>query len=448
MPISPVRHLGRLALRPLLAGLALSVALLAGDGSQAAARGPEVRDLDRILAVVNEDVITASELAVRLTETKKQLRLEGIGIPPDEVLEKQVLERMVLERLQLQVAERTGIRAADAEVERALESIARRNNLAPDDFLRRLEREGLDAAAFREQIRTQLVIRQLLEREIGQRIHVSEAEIAAFLENQERDLNVSYHLSHIFLPVPESPSPEAIQAVKRQAEEIHRELRSGGSFEQLAIAHSRSPEALQGGSLGWRTAGQLPELFLAALKETPVGGVSEVIRGPNGFHILKLNERRGQEAVKPVTQTHVRHILLRPSEILSVEEARARLLQLRERILHGDDFAALARAHSEDLASAANGGDLSWVNPGQLVPEFERAMNALGPGEISEPARTPFGWHLIQVLERRVQDIAQERLRAQAREQIHARKADERYEQWLRQLRDEAYVEYLVEDVN
>jgi peptidyl-prolyl cis-trans isomerase SurA len=432
-------------LRTLLLGFAA-----AGLALAAAARAAEaaVRHLDRILVVVNDEVITTSELGRRLAQTKKQLALERIPAPPDEILERQLLERMILERLQLQAAERAGIRVPEAEVEQALEAVARRNQLSVEAFLRALEREGLDPALYREEIRRQLVIRRLVEREIRDRIYVSEAEVEALLERRAQDPNTAYRLSHIFLPLPESASPETIEATRRRAEDIVRQLRAGASFAELAIAHSQGPEALQGGDLGWKTPGQLPELFLAALEKLAPGEVSDPLRGPNGFHILRLDERRGGGA-EPlvVTQTHVRHILLRPSAVLTDEEARARLAALRERLRHGgEDFAALARAHSEDHASAAEGGDLGWVNPGTLAPEFERAMNALAPGEVSAPVRTAFGWHLIQVLERRTQDISREHRLAQARQEILARKTDERYEQWLRQLRDEAYVEYLPEE--
>ncbi len=436
------------ARRSLLIALALLATAAVNPPPQASARAAEARALDRILAVVNDEVITATELARHLAQTKKQLSLERIPVPSDEILERQLLERMILERLQLQAAERAGIRVSEDELEQALAAVARRNGLSTEAFLRALAGEGLDPAHYREELRRQLVIRRLVEREIRDRIHVSEAEVEAFLEQRNRDPSVAYHLSHIFLPLPESASPETIQATGRRAEDIVRELRAGANFAQLAIAHSQGPEALQGGDLGWKTTGELPELFLAALEKLKPGEVSEPLRGPNGFHILRLNERRGGgEEPFVVTQTHVRHILLRPNAVLTDEEARARLAALRARLLQGgEDFASAARAHSEDHASAAQGGDLGWIDPGMLAPEFERAMNALAPGEVSEPVRTAFGWHLIQVLERRTQDISHERRLAQARHEILARKTDERYEQWLRQLRDEAYVEYLPDD--
>jgi peptidyl-prolyl cis-trans isomerase SurA len=418
-------------------------ALLAGAPTAFAA-------LDRIVAVVNDDVITQSELELRLADTRRKLAAERIASPGEAALTKQLLDRLVVEQLQLQYAERAGLRVSDTDLEHAIENIARRNNLAPEEFQRRIKSEGMDFEAFRAQIRNQLLIEQLVEREVRNRVNVSEAEIEAFLEAQQgrAAVNTEYQLSHIFLGVPESASPAAIQAARARAEELLAQLRNGADFQQLAVAHSQAPDALQGGAIGWRKAGQLPDLFLAALKQMQPGDVSEVLRSPNGFHLLKLNDRRGEAEASAVTQTHVRHILMRPSEILSQEEARAKLLGLRERIEHGEDFAALARAHSEDAASAANGGDLGWSAPGQFVPEFERAMEALRPGETSKPVQTPFGWHLIQVLERRSHEAREERQRAQARSQIGARKADERYQQWIRQLRDEAFVELLLEEAN
>ncbi len=233
-----------------------------------------------------------------------------------------------------------------------------------------------------------------------------------------------------------------MQSTRKHADDILRQLKDGASFEKLAVSYSQGEGALSGGNVGWKKAGQLPEMFLSAVKDLEPGQVSEVLRGPNGFHILKLNNRRGADAAANVAQTHARHILLRSSEIQSLDDARTKLINLKSRVEHGEDFAALARANSEDPGSAANGGDLGWANPGQFVPEFERALNVLKPGELSPPVATPFGVHLIQVLERRTQNMGTERQQFAARQQIHQRKAAERYEQWLRQVRDEAFVEY------
>jgi len=430
--------------------LGLLILLLPSVMAAAPAPPKTTGEIDRILVIVNDDVITETELANRLAETKKQLVLEKIKTPPDDILRKQLLDRMVLERLQLQLAVQIGIRVGESEVDQAIEIIARRNNLSVENFRKALVKSGMDIAAYRAQARDQLTIQQLLEREINNRINVTDNEVSHFLENPQSraDMDVTYNLSHILIGIPESASPEAIQAAKKRAEDVLRQLKAGADFEQIAVSYSQGADALKGGGLGWKKPGELPELFLGALKSMSPGDISETLRSPNGFHILKLNDKRGAAQAEAVTQTHVRHILLRTSEIQSLEDARQKLLNLRERVENGDDFAALARAHSEDTASTASGGDLGWVNPGMMVPEFEKAMNALKPNQLSQPVRTSFGLHLIQVLGRRSHDITQERLEAAARQQIHARKADERYEQWARQLRDEAFVEYLVDETN
>jgi peptidyl-prolyl cis-trans isomerase SurA len=431
----------------IVSALIVTLSLLTPVATGAAA---SPQDLDRILAVVNDDVITLTELESRVHEVKKQLALEKITLPPEAVLQKQVLDRLILEQLQLQRAQQAGIRVTDADVERALETIASRNRLTLAEFQKKLREEGLSPEAHRAQVKTQVTIQQLLEREIFNRVAVTESEINAFLETQENRaaVNLEYKLSHILISLPDGASPETIAATRERAAGVHKKITQGTDFAQLAIAHSQSAEALAGGQLGWKKAGQLPELFLNALKDLKTGGVSDVLRSPNGFHILKLTDKRGGEDGVAVTQTRARHILVKPSEILASEEAKNKLLALRERLSQGDDFATIARAHSEDTGSAALGGDLGWTNPGETVPEFERVMNALKPGELSTPFQSRFGWHLIEVLGRREKDVSSERLRSQARSQIQARKADERLEQWARQLRDEAYVEIRLDDVN
>ncbi|MFL6622038.1 MAG: peptidylprolyl isomerase [Sulfurifustis sp.] len=424
----------------------LLVAVLSANGLAAP---PPVTDVDRVVAVVNNDVITANELEKRMAEARQQLDAQKIKPPPEDVLRRQLLERLVAEQIQLQLATQTGIRVTDQDVDPAIATIAGRNKMTVDALYDVVRRQGLDRAEYREQIRNQLAIQQLVDREVNNQVTVSESEVNNFLENNRlrAGRDAEYNVSHIFIPVPESASPQQIQTTQQRAENVVRQLRAGEDFARAAVTHSQGPEALKGGALGWRGVGQLPELFLAALEKLKPGDVSDALRGPNGFHILKLNDRRGGTvADEPVQETHVRHILLRPSEIQSINDARTTLTQLRERIVNGEDFATLARTYSEDTVSAANGGDLGWVRPKQLVPPFERAMNALEPGAVSEPVQTPFGLHLIQVLGRRVQTIAGERERIAAREQIHARKAEDRYEQWLRQLRDEAYVEYMLDE--
>jgi len=432
-----------------LLALLLSL-LLPSSAGIAAAPSNGITDIDRIVVVVNDDVITQSELSRRLHETKKQLEMEKISVPPDATLKKQLLERMVLERLQIQLATSTGIRVTPPDIDRAFDSVAQRNKYSTDEFRKALSQKGIDVEAYRNQLRDQITIQQLLEREINNRIVVTDTEVNNFLGNSQNrsGMDLSYHLSQILIGISESATPETIQAARMRAEEISKKLSAGANFEEMAVSYSQGADALKGGDLGWKKAGELPELFLKALKNLRHGEVSEVFRSPIGFHILKLNDKRGEQQSDAVMQTHARHILLRPSEILSSDDAKQKLLNLRERIENGADFAALARAHSDDSGSAASGGDLGWSNPGQMVPEFEKAMNSLKVNELSQPVKTGYGYHLIQVLERRSHDVTQERVFTAARQQIHARKADERYEQWARQLRSEAYVEYHFEDVN
>lgn len=430
---------------PMMRAALLILALILPPLAQAVAA--PARDLDRILVIVNDDVITQSELGSRLPAIKQQLLKQRVRLPSDEVLNRQVLERMILERLQLQLAAQLGIQVSEARVDQAFARLAQQNKLNVDQFKEALKAEGIPVTAFREQLRDQLLIQQLLEREVNSRVSVSESEVRAFIADRaRRGEAVAYNVGHILIAVPENANAAAVQAAERRARDLARQLRNGADFDQAAVAHSQDPKALEGGGLGWRTAEQLPALFVSALRAMEAGEVSDVLRSANGFHILKLNAMRGGDQRQAVVQQHARHILIKPNELLSLGEAEAKARGLRERIEQGADFAALAKAHSDDPGSVASGGDLGWVTPGQTVPEFERALSDLEPGEVSQPVRTPFGIHLIQLLARREADISAERSEMEARAQIRARKADERYEQWLRQLRDEAYVEYRLED--
>ena len=416
-------------------------------GAAQAAPAPGASVVDRVMAVVNDDVITEQEVRARLPMVRAQLVRQNVRLPAEDVLLKRVLERMIVERLQVQVAQRLGIAATEDRVDAAVQKVAQDNGMDVAKFRAALAQDGVGFDEFRQQVANQVTIQQLLEREIHGRIQVSDAEIAALIERQRNagDAAVEYHLSHILIAVPETATPEAIAAARAKAADVLAKLKAGVSFEQLAVASSQDPNALEGGVLGWRRGGQLPTLFLDAVRGLREGETTDVLKSANGFHLLKLNQRRGVVDNYPVPQTHVRHILLRPNELLSFAEAERRLRRLRERIEQGEDFAALAKANSDDFGSSAMGGDIGWVRPGQTAREFERAMNELAVGELSKPVRSPFGVHLIQVLARREQDMSEERNRLVARNQIHARKADERYEQWLRQLRDEAFVEYRLE---
>ncbi|MCS6785906.1 MAG: peptidylprolyl isomerase [Thiobacillaceae bacterium] len=403
--------------------------------------------LDRIVAVVDNGVITQHELDQAVQRTLRQLALQKTPAPPRHLLQRQLLERMITERILLKLADDTNIRIDGAQLDRALARIAQQNGLALDEFRRALEREGVDFNAFREQIRNEMIIARLREREVDSKVVVTDAEIDLFLANTapQSDQQTEYQLAHILVLTPEGANPEQVERLRARAQQALAELRAGADFAQVAAAYSDARDALQGGVLGWRSEAQLPSLFLDALRDLSVGGVSPVLRSGNGFHILKLIDKRGKDIPTIIRQTRARHILIKVSEIVADADARNRLRLLRERIVNGADFAELARLHSDDL-SAAKGGELGWLSPGDTVPEFERAMDALAIGEVSQPVRSPFGWHLIQVLERRDQDVTQERRRLEARAAIRARKAEEAFDDWVRQMRDRAYVEYRLEE--
>ncbi len=426
-------------LRPWLAGLILA----ALGGAATAAEQPQAATIDRIAAIVNDDVITTSELEQRLDTLLKQLRQQRTALPPRQVLRKQVLERMVLKRIQLQIAALSGIRVDDETLNKTMANIAAQNDLTLSQFRDVLERDGFSFARFREEMRQEITIRRLLQRQVESRISISEQEVDNFLINQKTQgkAHDAYRLGHILIALPEAASPAQIRAARERARGILAELRDGRDFAETAIAVSDGQQALKGGDLGWREAGELPTLFVDVVRHMKVGEVSDLVRSPSGFHIIKLlDHRSGQRHL--VTQTHARHILIRPDGLNSSEQALETARDLRRRLLAGEDFAELAREFSDDKASAVDGGDLGWVNPGQMVPEFEQALARLSPGAISEPVKSGFGWHLIQVLERREHDDTDEFTRQQARKQIFQRKLEEAQANWLRRLRDEAYVEY------
>ena len=403
--------------------------------------------VDRVVAVVNKDVITLTELAERTARAEAELRRQRIAAPERTALERQVLERLVLVKAQVQLAESTGMRVDALQLDRAVQRVAENNGMALAEFRRALERDGVDFESFRAELRQQILLARLREREVDDRVQVSEAEIDAYLLEHKASLAsaIEYDVAHILVRLPEQARPEQVEQARVRAARVREEAQGGADFARLAASHSDAGDALQGGALGWRTPGRLPELFAEALGDMQPGAVSALLRSPAGFHVVKLLGRRGAGAAAPVTQTRARHILVKTNEIVSEEDARRRLLGLRERIAAGADFAELARLNSED-GTAARGGELGWVYPGDTVPEFERAMHALAPGELSQPVRSPFGFHLIEVQERRAADMSAERQRLQARQALRERKADEAFQDWLRQLRDRTYVELRLEE--
>jgi len=429
------------------AALLSVLAALAPAAPAPVAMAQRVELLDRIVAVVNADVITRLELDRENSIAQETLRRQGTPLPQRDVLEKQLLERLITKNVLMQYARQTGLRVTDPEVEAALERIAAENRMKSAELRQAVEQSGVPFSRFREDLRGELLISKLREREVEAKISVTDTEIQNLLRTQETQPERvdEYNLSHILVTVPEQASPEELKLRRGRAETALAQIRQGGDFRQAAASYSDAPDALQGGDMGWRAAGRLPTIFLQALKDMKVGQVSDIVRSPAGFHLLKLNDKRGNDTPILVTQTHARHILVRLNEVVSENDARNRLGELKDRIENGADFAELARLHSDDT-TAARGGDLGWVSPGDTVPEFERAMAALQPGQVSKAFKTAFGWHIVQVLERREQDMSKDRQRVQARQAIRSRKSDEQWQEWVRQQRDKAYVEYKLED--
>lgn len=402
-----------------------------------------IEELNSIAAVVDDDVITRLELDNRINSIKKQLAQQNTPLPPEEALQRRVLERMIVEKLQLAQAKQRGISVDDESLNKVITNIAAENNLSLVQFQEVLQRDGVDFAAFREQIRDEIIISRLINRVVTSRISISDQEVDSFLaaqqENESR--NLEYRLSHILIALPEAASPEQVQEARSKADKVLEELHAGADFSRAAATWSDGQQALNGGDLGWRKAGELPTLFSETVLTMQPGEISALIRSPSGFHILMLNQTRGEQS-HVIKQTHARHILIRTNDVVSDYEARSRLERLRERILNGEDFAELARTHSDDTGSGAKGGDLGWANPGSYVPAFEETMNSLNEGEISGPFKSRFGWHILQVMERRNHDDTEEFNRNNARQVLHKRKIEEEQTLWLRRLRDEAYVEY------
>ncbi len=418
----------------------LCLLLLGAMPSHAATPQP----LDSIVVIVNDDVILKTDLDRRERTIKQQLQERGTGLPPEEALRKQVLERLVVDELQLQLAAQNNIKVDDAALNHTLQKMAAQNKLSMAQFRDTLEHSGFDFTSFREDIRNEMIMARLRNRQVGNHIDVSEREVDNFLANQASrgDKDSQYHFAHILVATPEGATPEQIKTAETKASDILDRLHRGADFQQLAVSVSDGQNALEGGDLGWRSFGELPSLIADIAPGMKVGDVSDLLRSPSGFHIVKLLESKGSGTTHVVPQTHARHILIKTNELTSDQSANQRLEGLRTRIEGGDDFAELARANSEDAGSAAKGGDLGWVAPGALVPQFQEVMDSLAPGQVSKPFKTQFGWHIVQVLGRRQRDDTTEYKRAKARAQIRERKYEEELEAWIRRLRDEAYVEY------
>ena len=402
-------------------------------------------EVDSIVAVVNDNVIVRSNMNIRLNQLVAKLQQNGTRMPPMRVLERQVLDYLISQELQLQAAQRAGITVDDQTLAGAIGNIARNNNLSISELRDALEADGMSFSRFREEMRNEIIISRLHTQEVRNRISVTPQELDNFLASGSglAPQRTEYRVLHILIATPEAASPEEIQGARDKARTLVQELRGGADFRRTAIIESNGREALQGGDLGWLKTAQLPSLIADRVPTMQRNEISDPIRTSGGYHIIMLEDYKGSEQ-HMITQTHARHILITTNEIVSDNAARTRLEQLRERIVRGDDFAALARSHSDDKASAIRGGDLGWTNPGDLVPLFEQQMNRLAPGEISPPFQTQFGWHIVQTLGRRDHDGTEDILRNEAKETIRNRKAEEATDLWLRRLRDDAYVDLRV----
>lgn len=399
--------------------------------------------IDGIAAVVNEEAITLSELESETKTVKAQLQQQQRGSQPsDAALQKQVLERLILTHLKQQLADRNNIIVDDETLNRAISSIAKQNNISLAQLRNVIERDGFDFNLYRENIRHEILHTRLRQRYVDNRINITSAEIDLFLKQQEKsgDSENEYQLNHILISIPEAAGAETIQTAKQRTQSILDRLAKGEDFAQLAIAESDGQQALNGGDLGWRKLGEIPSLFANILVNMKKGDVSPLIRNPSGFHIIKLSDERGGER-HMVNQSRVRHILIKTNELIDDNAALQKVEELKSRIEQGDEFSTIAKAYSDDKGSAAKGGDLGWASPGQMVPTFEKVMNEIEPNRVSAPFQSPFGWHILEVLERRTQDDTDQYKRNIARQQLFERKVSEEEELWLRQLRDEAYVE-------
>ncbi|CAN5735719.1 peptidylprolyl isomerase [soil metagenome] len=408
--------------------------------------------INSIVVVVNDEVITRQELNERLRSVERRLAAQGTALPNRIDLQKQLLERMIIDRAQLQLAKENGIRIDDVMLDRSMLRLAEQNKTTLQEFRNQIEREGTSFAAFREEIRDDIMMQRIREREVDSKIQVSEMEVDNFLAAEEKapggqqELN----LAQILVRTPENASSEQIAKQRARAEEVLKKIRAGEDFAKLAATYSDAPEALKGGDVGWREQDRLPQLFLDAINKVKVGEVSDIVRSPNGFHIIKLAGKRAvtanASAADAVQQSHVRHILIKVSQVVTAAEAKRKLVELKQRLDNkAATFEELAKTFSNDL-SATKGGDLGWIYPGDTVPEFEQAMSKLALNEVSEPVESPFGFHLIQVTERKTDDVSKGRKRMAARQAVRERKSDEAVQDWLRQLRDRAYVEFRLDE--
>lgn len=422
--------------RTLLTGLILTSLLLPAGG-----RAQPSEPINQIVAVVNDDVVLATELTDEIRKVAAQMAAKGT-MPPQHVLARQVLEKLIIQRLQLEQAERNGIRIADESLNRAVNAIARQNRLTLTQLRATLEADGLDYAGFREQIREQMAMRQLRQRQVNNRVNITDQEVDRFLQTQAgRDDNTEYRLYHILIALPRAASPAQVGDAKEKADALVETLQAGADFATTAIENSDGQQALSGGDLGWRTAARVPSLFTEQVAAMDPGDISDPIRSASGYHILELADQRSGGERYIVTQYRARHILIKPTAVLGAAQVRERLERIKTRLENGDDFGELAKAHSEDTGSALNGGELDWAAADSYVPRFAQTLTTAVPNAISEPFESAYGWHILQVLETRTVDQTDEVIRDRARKELTKQKVEEETDLWLRRLRDEAYVE-------
>ena len=427
--------------RPTLFLLVLALAATAGvPAAELSQRG---QLLDRVVAIVNDNVVTTSELNDQIEVISERLKEQRTALPPADVLRKQVLDRLIVQEVQLQRASRVGIKVSDEQLNAAMSDIAQRNKITLADLPRALAQQGVDYAGYRENMRKEIALSGLRQRDVLGKINVTPRELDQFIERLKKmpSETSEYNVSHILIAVPQDASQAQVDEFAKRAQDIYERARGSEDFGRLAVAYSNSQTALEGGSLGWRKGPELPTFFAEEIVKLKPGQISPPMRTPSGFHLIKLNEQRSTAGSPLVEQTHARHILIKPNELQDDATVKQKLTAIRERISKGEEFAAFASSMSEDPGSSVNGGDLGWNGPGTFVPEFDATMNALKDNEMSEPIRTQFGWHLIQVLGRRSFDTTEESMRQRAFQQLRESKADEETELWLRRLRDEAFVD-------
>ena len=400
--------------------------------------------LDQVVAIVDEDVILQTELEARINTITSRLSAQGTALPPRQVLEERVLDQLITESIQMQMADRAGMRISDNELNETMANIAERNGMSLPQFEIQLEAEGVTYNQAREQIRKEMLTSRVQQRQVGNRVRVTDREVENYLESLEArgGNNAQYRLAYIFVSV-DDPSDEAeVDAAREKAERLRSEIANGRDFREVAVAESDASNALEGGDMGWRAEGQLPSLVAPVVPELPVGEPSDVLENNSGFHLVMVMDKRGGKQQQMIQQHRVRHILVRPSEATTDSQAETVIRDLYQQLQNGASFSALAREYSDDPVSGSDGGNLGWVSPGQMVPAFEQAMLDADIGELRGPFRSQFGWHILQVQERRQKDISGDVRDAEARQAIYRRKFETELQNWLQEIRDEAFVEF------